>query len=786
MGQGAAIEWRRHPADLARLVAASLALAAVLLLTAVEPDALTNLSDDLVDAARHLPASARSLVAGVLQVAALALPVVGLLWACLRRSWRPLLVTLAAVVVSAVAMALLTDWLDRVAPARLAVAEGADSWITGRAFPSSTYLAAMAAVVIAVSPLLHRRWRRTLWLGVGLVAVLRLITAAAVPVSVLIAVLVGVVVGSAVLAVFGAPARRFNEASLIDALARSGLEVDSLESLPSDGRPVFVGRRADGPPVHVTFVGRDERDADLLYRAWRMLRVKGIEDQLADVRPGAQVRHEALASYLAAGAGAAVAGVVAVGETPDDDGLLALELIEGRALADLDQGEVTDALLHEVWAQVARLHASRIAHRRLSTDQVLVGADGAPTIIGLRWSQLAATDLRLAADVAELLVATAAVVGPERAVAVAAEIVSSEQLTEALPLIQPLALSPSTRQLVKEDKELVTAVRVQVQATTGADAVELFPLERIGWGQIASAFGVVFLVLVALAFISNWGDISEALSEADWSRLPLTIVLAGLTYVAGALSLMGSVLRPLPLGRTTIVMFGQSFLNRFTPMNAGGMAMRVRYLQKGGTDVAVAATAVGITSAASGVMQVVLVVIFVLWAGNSPGGALDFPDISIVAVVVVVAALFIGLVLVIPSARTFATRWLKIGWARLGGEFKGLAGRPDKLGLLFGGAGLAKLLTIMCFVASCRAFDITIGFADLGMLYLVGSTVGAAVPTPGGVGGVEAALIAVLTGAGVDSATAAAAVVVFRLVTYWLPVIPGYICLRYSRKAELV
>ena len=70
-------------------------------------------------------------------------------------------------------------------------------------------------------------------------------------------------------------------ASLIDALARSGLRVDALEALPSDGRPVFVGRRPDGPAVHVTFVGRDERDADLLYRAWRMLRVKGIDDQLA-------------------------------------------------------------------------------------------------------------------------------------------------------------------------------------------------------------------------------------------------------------------------------------------------------------------------------------------------------------------------------------------------------------------------------------------------------------------------------------------------------------------------
>ena len=71
------------------------------------------------------------------------------------------------------------------------------------------------------------------------------------------------------------------------------------------------------------------------------------------------------------------------------------------------------------------------------------------------------------------------------------------------------------------------------------------------------------------------------------------------------------------------------------------------------------------------------------------------------------------------------------------------------------------------------------------MLYLVGSTIGSAVPTPGGVGGVEA-LIAVLTGAGVDSATAAAVVVVFRLVTYWSPVLPGYGCLRYARSAELV
>ena len=68
-------------------------------------------------------------------------------------------------------------------------------------------------------------------------------------------------------------------------------------------------------------------------------------------------------------------------------------------------------------------------------------------------------------------------------------------------------------------------------------------------------------------------------------------------------------------------MFGQSFLNRFTPMNAGGMAMRIRYLQKGGTDVAVATAAVGLTSLASGVVQVSFIVFFFLWSSTDPTGA---------------------------------------------------------------------------------------------------------------------------------------------------------------------
>ncbi len=780
------IEWRRHPADLARLLAAATALLVVLLLAAVEPGALTALSDDLVGTVDRLPVPVRAAAAGTLQLIGMTLPLIGLGWALVRRSWRPLAVTLVALGVAAVTMALLTDWLDRVAPSPAAAAVELDSWLTGRAFPSAAYLAALTAVVTALAPLLHRRWRRALWIGVGSVAVVRLATGAAVPVNVAVAVLLGITAGSAVLLALGAPARRLVPQVLVDALARAGLAVQGLDPVPGADRPTFRAAAADGSAVHVSFVGRDERDADLLYRGWRMLRVKGIEDRRPGVRPGTQVQNEALSTFLAAEGGVRVAPVRAVAETPDEDALLAVGYVEGRVLAELAPGEVTDEVLRRLWAEVGRLHDARIAHRRLSTDQVLIDGEGRPTLIGLRWSGLGADDLALAADVADLLVATAAAVGSSRAVTAAGEVVDPDRLVAALPLIQPLALSRSTRRLVKDDKGLVTEVRETAQAATGAEAVELFPLERISIAQVLSAFGFVFLVLVVLAFVSNWGDISAALRDADWSRLPATVVLAMLPFPSGALSLMGSVLRPLPLGRTTVVMFAQSFLNRFTPMNAGGMAMRVRYLQKGGTDVAVAAAAVGLTSAASGVMQVVLVATFVLWAGNSAGGALQLPDVSSVAVLLLVVAAVLGVIALIPSVRRLAITWWEAGRDRFGSDLRGVASQPTKLTLLFGGAGLSKLFTISAFVASCRAFGIDLGFADLGMLYLVGSTVGSAVPSPGGVGGVEAALIAVLTGAGVDNATAAAAVVVFRLVTYWLPVLPGYLSLRYSRKAELV
>ena len=105
---------------------------------------------------------------------------------------------------------------------------------------------------------------------------------------------------------------------------------------------------------------------------------------------------------------------------------------------------------------------------------------------------------------------------------------------------------------------------------------------------------------------------------------------------------------------------------------------------------------------------------------------------------------------------------------------------------LFAGAILGKLANITAFWLSALAFGVDISFPKAGALYIIASTIGSAVPTPGGVGGVEAALTAALLSFGVDTATAAGVVLLFRILTFWLPTAPGYGFLRYTQAKGIV
>jgi undecaprenyl-diphosphatase len=781
-------EWQRHPVDVARLTLRLALLAVVLALTAVYPTALTNISSDLIELFTRTPTALRYVLVGIAQLTILVVPVLIVGWLFTRRTRAATLLVVGAGVAGGLIMLALTDWLNRAAPPTPTTALPSDT-IVASDFPSIAYLAALVAGTTAASPMMTAPWRKVAWLAVAVAAIVRAITATQAPVSILVTVVLGSAVGSAALVAFGSPQRRPGSATLRAGLAAAGFEVEEVRDEQA-GRHLRTYRGlAGGSPIEVIYLDQDDRDLELFSRVLRSIRVRDVDEQRMSVKPRVRAAQLALNTTMAERAGVRVPAVQCVAPTDGDSAIVALSSPAGRALADLDGDELGDAALDDAWRQVGLLHRARMAHRSLSRDHLVVDGDTV-TIVGLDTAVLAASGDSRAVDRAELLVTSALVVGADRALDAAVRNADVHDLAATLPFVQLPALPAHARREAKKPKHFVDQLRTGLQVRLGVDEVELAELERISVAKAVSWVGFAVLALFLLTLATNWSEIVDTMSGLDWVWVVPIVAVTLVGTVGGAMSLSGSVIRPIALGEATIVMFGQSFLNRFTPMNAGGMAMRIRYLQKGGTDGTVATAAIGLTSVASGVIQIVFFVFFVVVASADPTGGMQLssggPDLSVITVFAVAVAIAAIVIVVTPRLRRWVVTFLASTFAKIKQDFGELARRPSKLSLLFGGQAVAKLSTIFAFVWSCRAFDVDLAFVELAALYMVANTIASAVPTPGGVGAIEAALVFMLTSAAIDDPTAWAVVVLFRLINFWFPTIPGYVGLKVSERRGLV
>lgn len=111
---------------------------------------------------------------------------------------------------------------------------------------------------------------------------------------------------------------------------------------------------------------------------------------------------------------------------------------------------------------------------------------------------------------------------------------------------------------------------------------------------------------------------------------------------------------------------------------------------------------------------------------------------------------------------------------------------PAKLAVGVGGAVLLCLTNILCLWAAIHAFHAEngISFANIAFVWLTTSAIGSIIPTPGGTGGVEAAMTFALSALGMPIALATPSVLLFRLLTLWLPVLPGWFAFTAMQKRE--
>jgi glycosyltransferase 2 family protein len=411
------------------------------------------------------------------------------------------------------------------------------------------------------------------------------------------------------------------------------------------------------------------------------------------------VEHEAYIGLLAARGGVRTPSVLTAVPTGDGHVLLVQQHVAGKTLDRLDPAQVDDRLLAAVWAEVARLHAARIAHRDLRRANVLVDLDRQPWLLDFGFAEAAASRRRLAADVAELLASLACVVGAGRAVRGAIEGLGIDAVVQALPLLQPAALAAATCADLKARPGLLDGLRERTVAAAGTAPPPLEPLTRVRPRTLLLLVAAGFAVHLLLPQVGELRQTLGALHAARWTWLAAGLMLSAASYLAAAVAQLGAVDPPLALGRTTLVQVASSFANRLTPASLGGIGLNVRYLQRAGMDGPAAVAAVAVNTAAGALVHVLGLLVAAVLIGRTRLGAAHVPEGWPVLVAVAAVLAGGGLALWSPLGR----RRLVAPALRAGRELAGVLRRPGKSAQLLGGSAgvtLCYALTLACCLAA--------------------------------------------------------------------------------------
>ncbi|NUK26726.1 UPF0104 family protein [Streptomyces lunaelactis] len=298
--------------------------------------------------------------------------------------------------------------------------------------------------------------------------------------------------------------------------------------------------------------------------------------------------------------------------------------------------------------------------------------------------------------------------------------------------------------------------------------------------------------LLPIAAVSVWAARHWPIITAGGSRLLsaneywllVAVALTVLGWVAVSFSRQGATLQRLPVLRLFVTQFAAAAANHLLPAGLGAGAVNLRFLQRCGLSLSRSSAALALHMLAAGTGRVVLLLALVALSPHAlsldslmPGAA---GPVLVVAgtLVCAVAVLLVAVTPLRGVIRTFAETALS--------DARSVHTRPARALALWGGALAFPTLQAAGLVAVAMALDVSVPAVHLGIAYLAGSTLAAVVPTPGGLGSVDAALVIALVTAGVPIALATSVVLGYRIISVWLPLVPGALVLGVLVRSKVI
>ena len=750
----------RRPADLLfALVGFVLVVAEIGLIRAL-PVGSAELSADVSRWLRHIPRWLSLATVVVAVVGAMALLTLSSI-ALLRRERRGAInASVAALAAAAGAIAASAVWQIEGGVVARAVLHGQNA---------APFVLETAFVAFIVGSDLVRRDRWARWCALSSAALLLsgLAVDALTPFALMIALVAGLSFGWMLRWLLGAASVRPGLNQLVSWLCERGIPVRELVPSESRGSVTLDGILSDASRIEIRMANRDNRGSGLLRRLWALVRLRPTVTGHVALSSRTRLDQLALASYLAQSAEVVSPKVLLLDETTTETLVLVLAKPTFPAAAGT---RVTVEDAKSLFVALRALHDRGVAHRDLRLQHLLVGG-GAAGFSSLDAALPGAGELIRRLDLAQLLATLGRSVGAVAAVQALRAGYGAVDEVSLVAILQPIALAPWGWTAVREATGCLREVRLALSEND--TSAPIARLERFRWRTVLSTVALTvaaYLVVGQLSKVNLFG----ALRHMNLGWFGVALAGSALTYFAAAENLAAFVPKHLSPVRGFFVQLSTAFVGVAMPPTVGHVAVNARYLARQHVDGGAIAAAVALSQIVNVVTTVPLLVVFGSLTGSGFSHFKIVPGTDVLLGLAAFAA--VGAVLLaIPQTRAQLRRLV---WPRLRTVWPRLIEALSSPMRLAAGMGSNLLLTfgyLAAFIAALLAFGAHPALLPAAVVYLAGNTVGSLAPTPGGLGAVEAVLVAGLTAIGIPAHEAIPAVLVFRIATFWLPIPAGWI-----------
>lgn len=768
----------RRTNDILRLVAATAFLVTVVTSSLITRNDWVRLERSVSRIVGVLTPTQSNLVYIAYAIAILALPFVILLSLLVTRQWKLLGPYATAGLVAVLSLSINSNGIA--APNWHFDLSDRLNTVFSQFLDDPRWIALLAAVLTVSGPWQPARLRRWWWTLLLAFVPIHLVVSAIVPARSLLGLAVGWFVGALVVLVSGTPALEVPLAGGVQALARRQFEVSALTVIrPAGTGPLVLSAdSADGTRAVVELYGPNQRVGGAMSQLWRKITLRNDETAPLQTSMRRAVEHRALMT-------------IAVGD---------LDLANTRtiALAALDRGWTmfahtpasgvpltNETPVADVWHALGALHHHQISHGDLRAAELTVD-DRTVLFGGLGNSEYGASDVQLQSDVAQLLVTTTAMYGAEEAVAAAIEQFGEDTVLTASRRLTKSAMPLRLRESIPDSRAVITAARDEVKHQTGADRIQTETITRFTRNQVIQLVLLIALVYVAYPFISTVPTFFSELRSANWWWALLGLAVSALTYVGAAAALWASASESVSFKNLTIMQVANTFAATTTPAGVGGLALSTRFLQKAGLGALRATAAVALQQSVQVLTHVALLIFFSAAAGASADLSHFVPSSTVLYLIAGAALGVVGTFMLVPRARHWLGTSVRPRLTEVWADLVNLAREPRRLGLIVLGCAATTLGAALALWASVEAFGGSTSFVTVCVVTMIGGTLASAAPTPGGVGAVEAALIGGLAAFGLPAAVAVPSVLLYRVLTCWLPVFIGWPVMRWLTEKAMI